>query len=81
MSENQIIQGQNNQQPSASKRFTDMVMKQYSSIGPAHEFTNKEKQLISDSRGMERHRQIHLGEDQGRHFRCWRLDQRAGLER
>ena len=30
----------------ASERFTNMVMAQYSSIGPAHEFTTKEKQLI-----------------------------------
>ena len=46
MTENQTIQAKQPTQASASKRFTDMVMKQGIG-GPAYTFTEKEKKLIN----------------------------------
>lgn len=45
MAESREMTTQGEKKPSASERFTGMVMKQYQSMG-AYEFTGKEKQLI-----------------------------------
>jgi len=41
-----VTQQQEEKKPSASERFTQMVMKQYGNIGSPYVFTAKEKQLI-----------------------------------